>query len=170
MKGEDDDMTPCNADGSLYSGSSTLPLVGDSIRGFSAGGGGGGEGYSPEPPHKPNGTLHSGTYHKGRGQRAEDSGWGSAQGQRSLRGGTTPNPLSSYKPSGILDLHSGRSMFINGAVGKGQVETVTGGGALKERGRRGRGATITQTEWNTALGYVPQRELTVGGIGAQRQC
>ena len=53
-------MAPINADGSLYSGSSTLPLVEDSIRG-------GGE-YSPEPTssptgqqlNKPNGTLNSG--------------------------------------------------------------------------------------------------------------
>ena len=60
VKGEDDDMAPINADGSLYSGSSTLPLVGDSIRG-------GGD-YSPEPTssptgqqlNKPNGTLNSG--------------------------------------------------------------------------------------------------------------
>ena len=55
-------MTPMNADGSLYSGSSIHPLVGDSIMC--------GEGYSPEPTsspmgttqqlNKPNGTLNSG--------------------------------------------------------------------------------------------------------------
>ena len=65
VEGQDDDMTPMNADGSLYSGSSTLPLVGDSIMG----------GASPEPGgassptgtahqlNKPNGTLNSGQFY-----------------------------------------------------------------------------------------------------------
>ncbi len=61
VEGQDDDLTPVNnlgGDGSLYSGSSTLPLVGDSITGVP-----GGDDYPPSPthkPHKPNGTLNSG--------------------------------------------------------------------------------------------------------------
>lgn len=69
MEGGDDDIGPpgCNPDGSLYSGSSTLPLVGDSIKGLAR------EAYGADTPQhrgKHNGTLNSGANNRNTGSFA----------------------------------------------------------------------------------------------------